>query len=346
LRFRAEAVDETGLLADIPGRALQATMLQPDPALDAFLLAARSAAGLQGIAATDLVQRLATALDLAVDGTTYKGGPGRRIAFGCSAALRNTLAPDRSSITFSSKADLTGHWVVVLQVRLERDWTWDGLDDAGFEIARTIDANRVVIGHVTLPRAVSALAVRSDAETDRTGTMLVFYDAIDPKPAAGAFPAEIKATYELTPRFRKAPTKSDAVWRKDVTLPIAARPVQTPSLVSAGVALSPYEHDDRYTLTQRRRRMLWLEFSEPVLNPADAYFCRVLAHSVDPLLTRIPPEPPPGPDEPPLSIEPELIRVITPGQSDDSRSRCHATTREVHLGDKARASAAPLAHGS
>ena len=82
--------------------------------------------------------------------------------------------------------------------------------------------------------------------------------------------------------------------------------------------MSPYEHDDGYTLTERRQRMLWLEFSEPVLNPADAYFGRVLAHSVDPLLTRIPPESPPGPDEPPLPIDPELIRVITPGQSDDS----------------------------
>jgi hypothetical protein len=317
LRLRTEAADETGLLADIPGRALLGIMLQPDPIPDAFLLAARAAAGQQGTAATDLAQRLATALDLPVEGLTYKGGPGRRVAFGCSAALRNTLAPDRSSITFSSKADLTGHWVVVLQLRLQRDWTWDGLDDAGFEIARTIGTDRVVVGFTTLPRAVSALAVRSDAQVDRTGATLVFFDAIDPKPAAGAFPAEIQASYEVTPRFRKAPTDSDPVLKKDITLPIAARPGQTPSLVSAGIALSPYEHDNGYTLTQRRRRMLWLEFSEPVLNPADAYFGRVLAHSVDPLLTRKPPEAPPGPDEPPLPLDPELIRVISPGQSDD-----------------------------
>ena len=318
LRLRAEAVDETGLLAEIPGRALLGIMLQPDPVPDAFLLAARAASGQQGSAATDLVQRLATALDLQVEALTYKGGPGRRIAFGCSAALRNALAPDRSSITFSSKADLTGHWIVVLQLRLERDWTWDGLDDAGFEIARTIGADRVVVGFIELPRAVSALAVRSDAPIDRTGTTLVFFDAIDPKPAVGAFPAEIQALYEVTPRFREAPAASDPVLKKNITLPIAARPVQTPGLVSAGIALSPYEHDDGYTLTHRRQRILWLEFFEPVLNPGDAYFGRVLAHSVDPLLTRIPPESPPGPDEPPLPIDPELIRVITPGQSDDS----------------------------
>jgi hypothetical protein len=317
LRLRAAALDETGLLTDIPGRALQGIMLQPDPAPDAFLLAARAAAGQQGTAATDLVKRLASALDLAGDGPTYKGGPGRRIAFGCSAGLRNTLAPDRSSITFSSKADLTGHWVVVLQLRLQRDWTWDGLDDTGFEIARTIGSSRVVVGFVTLARAVSALAVRSDAEVDRSGTTLVFFDAIDPKPAVGAFPAEIQVSYEVTPHFRQAPASSDPVWKKDITLPIAARPAQTPSLVSAGIALSPYAHDDGYTLTQRRRRVLWLEFSEPVLNGADAYFGRVLTHSVDPLLTRIAPEPPPGSDEPPLPIDPELIRVITPGQSDD-----------------------------
>ena len=318
LQLRTEAVDETALLVGVPGLALQGIMLQPDPAPDAFLLAARAAAGQQGVAASDLVQRLATAIDLSVDGLTYKGSPGRRAVFGCSAPLRNTLAPDRSSITFSSKVDLTGHWVVVLELRVERDWTWDGLDDRGFEIARTIDGNRTVVGYVNMPRAVSALAVRADADVDRTGTTLVFFDAIDPKPAAGTFPAEIRASYEVTPHFRKAPAKSDPVWSQDITFPIAALPVQTPTLVSAGIALSPYERDDGYTLTQRRRRMLWLEFSEPVLDPEDLYFGRVLAHAVDPMLIRVPPEPPPGPDEPPLPIDAELIRVITPGQSDDS----------------------------
>ena len=267
VHLRAEAVDETGLLVEIPGRALLGIMLQPDPVPDAFLLAARAAAGHQGTAATDLVQRLATAIDLPVDVLTYKGGPGRRVAFGCSAALRNTLAPDRSSITFSSKADLTGHWIVVLELRLQRDWTWDGLADAGLEIARTIGGNRVVVGFIEMPRAVSALAVRSDADVDRTGATLIFFDAIDPKPAAGAFPVEIQASYEVTPRFRTAPATSDPILKQQITLPIATRPLQTPLLASAGIALSPYEHDDGYTLTERRQRMLWLEFSEPVLNP-------------------------------------------------------------------------------
>jgi hypothetical protein len=312
---------ETGLLAELPGRGLQGIMLRPDPAPDTFLLAARATAGQQGTAENDLVQRLATALDLSAEGLTYKGRPGRRIAFGCSAGLRNTLAPDRSSITFSSKADLTGHWVMVLQFDLRRDWTWDGLDDTGFEIARTIGSNRVVVGFLTLSRAVSALAVRSDGDVDRTGTRLVFFDAIDPKPAIGAFPAEIEATYEITPRFRQAPAISDPVWKKEIRAPIAARPTQTPSLVSAGIALSPYEHDEGYTLTQRRQRVLWLEFAEPVLNEADAYFGRVLAHSVDPMLTRIPPEQPPVPDERSLALDPELIRVITPGQSKDDPGR-------------------------
>jgi hypothetical protein len=321
LELRAESTNEIGLLTDVPelaGLALQAIMLQPDPAPDAFLLAARAAAGQQGIADTDLAQRLATAVQLSADNLTYKGGPGRRTVFGCSAPLRNTLAPDRSSIAFSSKADLTGHWVMVLELRLQRDWTWDGLNDTGFEIGRTINGNnRTVVGYINLPRAVSALAVRADNDVDRSGTTLVFFDAIDPKPAAGTFPAEIHATYDLTPHFRAAPAKTDPVWTKDITLPIAARPAQTPSLVSAGIALSPYAHDDGYTLTQRRQRMLWLEFSEAVQDPEDLYFGRVLAHAVDPMLTNIAPQSPPGPDEPPLPIDPELIRVITPGQSDD-----------------------------
>jgi hypothetical protein len=63
--------------------------------------------------------------------------------------------------------------------------------------------------------------------------------------------------------------------------------------------------------------MLWLEFSQPIQDPDDLYFGRVLAHSVDPMLTRILPQSPPAPDEPPLPVDPELIRVIIAGQSDD-----------------------------
>ena len=68
-----------------------------------------------------------------------------------------------------------------------------------------------------------------------------------------------------------------------------------------------------------RQRYLWLEFSEPVKDPNDGCFARVLAYSPDPLLTY------PNfdqllvrQDDPPLAIDPELIRAITKGHGNDN----------------------------
>jgi hypothetical protein len=316
--WRVESSDETGLLVEIPGRSLQGIFLQPDPVPDAFLAAVQEVAGQQGKSPATLTQRLAQVLSLTVEGLTYSGQPGQRVTFGCSGAVRHMLAPDRSAVTFAAKADLIGHWLIVVQLRLARDWTWDGLDEPGFEISREINGVREIVGTLDIPRAVNAVTVRRDAVIDRTGTTLVFIDAIDPKPAVGAFPEEITAVYTVKPRYRQAPADGDGLWTKEIHLPIPVRPAQTPRLVSVGMALSPYKHDAAYSRTEPRQRMLWLEFAEPVANSKDAYFARVLAHAVDPMLTREPPEEPPAPDEPPLPVDPEFIRVIAPGQSDDS----------------------------
>jgi len=316
--WRVESGDERGLLAEIPGRSLQGIFLQPDPLPSSFLSAVRAVAGQQGKSPTDLSQRLAQALDLDVQGLTYSGLPGQRIVFGCSGAVRHIFAPDRSAVTFAAKADLIGHWLVVVQLRLTRDWTWDGLDEPGFEIFREMSGTREVVGTLDILRTVNAVTVRSHALVDRSGTTLVFIDAIDPKPAVGAFPSEITVKYTVAPRYRQSPVEVDAPWVKEILLPIAARPAQTPRLVSVGMALSPFEHNEDYSQTEPRQKMLWLEFAEPVNDLQDAYFARVLTHAVDPLLTRVPPEEPPAPDEPPLPIDPELIRIITPEQSDDS----------------------------
>jgi hypothetical protein len=92
-------------------------------------------------------------------------------------------------------------------------------------------------------------------------------------------------------------------------------------LASAGIAQSPYTRAPDYSWTNARRRVLWLELSEPLDNPRDAYFARVLNYAPDPVLTgdqvlsnvapvSVPPEPP-------LPVDPELIRIISAGMSDD-----------------------------
>jgi hypothetical protein len=64
---------------------------------------------------------------------------------------------------------------------------------------------------------------------------------------------------------------------------------------------------------------LWLEFEEPVQDPNDTVFARILGYAPDPLLSF------PNPDQllvrqddPPLAIDPELIRVITKDQGNDN----------------------------
>jgi hypothetical protein len=150
---------------------------------------------------------------------------------------------------------------------------------------------------------------------------LIFFDAIDPKPEAGAFPAEKTIGYTVTPKFVAPPVEQDAPLSFSLELPMATPTAQTPQLASAGIALSPYTRAADYSSTQARKRMLWLEFSEAVTNPRDAYFARVLNYAPDPMLTgdQVVPgvEPVTAPPEPPLPIDPELIRIITPGMSDD-----------------------------
>jgi hypothetical protein len=99
---------------------------------------------------------------------------------------------------------------------------------------------------------------------------------------------------------------------------MAAPPVQVPRIVSAGIALSPYERDEKYSKSEPRRRLLWIEFAEPVANPRDEYFGRVTMYAPDPMLIRGEPAAPPGPLEPRLNTDPEQIRSIVAGQPEDS----------------------------
>jgi hypothetical protein len=106
---------------------------------------------------------------------------------------------------------------------------------------------------------------------------------------------------------------------RDLVLPVTTVPAQVPKVIGAGYALSPYQRTHEYSQTAVRQRYLWLEFEEPIRDPNDTYFGRVLAYAPDPLLTF------PNPDQllirqddPPLAIDPELIRVITHGHGNDN----------------------------
>lgn len=313
---RSNSSDERNLFVpDTDANRFRAILLQSDPVPSTNLVQQLALLGRQGTAQTDLVGRLALALNLNVNGLTLSAPTGKRVVFGCSQGLRNVLSPDHGSITFASKDELTRQWITVLTVQLQRDWTWDGLADVSFEIA---NESAEVVGTIDVTRGLSATVLD---QPDRSKTLLIFFDAIDPKPDAGKFPAEKTIGYTVTPNFAAPPAQQDAPLSFSLELPMATPTAQTPQLASAGIALSPYTRAADYSSTQARRRMLWIEFSEPVANPRDAYFARVLSYAPDPMLTGDQVvsgvDPVVTPPEPPLPIDPELIRIITPGMSDD-----------------------------
>ena len=319
---------------DLESKQLQGIYLQPDPVQvnNPATFVTETVAGKEGEQST-LMQRLASQLDLDFKGLTLIGKLGERIQFGCSNRIRHTLAPDNSAVTFATKGDLINHWLCVLSFEINRDWTWDGLSETGIEVARlkqfTNEAATVeneVVGHVELRKTASRLAI---TKPDRSHTRIVFIDAVEPKkdlskPSTPAhpFPNTIDVSYSLTPQFIKSVTAASAneqVAARDVQLPVTTIPSQVPKIAAAGIALSPYQHNDPYSETAVRQRYLWFEFEEAIQDPNDNYFARVLAYAPDPLLSF------PSPDQVlvkqddlPLAIDPELIRVITKGHGNDN----------------------------
>ena len=278
---------------------------------------------------SNIPQRLAQGLGLVGQGLTLSAAPGVRAIFGASGALRTTVAGDASAITFASESELLGHWIVALILEVERDWTWDGFvqplapTDTQLPSASApavmFQRSGTTVGAITVPRAVSPMAASgTDPGPDRTSAQIVFFDAVDGGPAPGAFPKELDLAYSVTAHFEAAPPQRTDL---NIRLPITTNPVQTPKIAATGIAESPYVHSADYSETSPRRRYLWVQFEQPPLDPDDSYFGRVLAYGPDPLLAASlqPGSPLMATDspEPVLSIDPEPVREIFSGQSED-----------------------------
>jgi hypothetical protein len=69
--------------------------------------------------------------------------------------------------------------------------------------------------------------------------------------------------------------------------------------------------------TAPRTRMLWFEMAEPTSDPRDAYSVSILAHSPDPLLLAKAERMADPVMKYQSPLDPELVRVIVPGQADD-----------------------------
>ena len=280
---REDAVQEPEFFKKtLESRQLQGIFLQPDPTqvINSETLVSEVVAGKEGEQST-VMQRLAVQLGLVFKGLSLIGKPGERIQFGCSSRIRHTMAPDNSSVSFATKGELFNHWLCVLSFEINRDWTWDGMSDTGIEIKRTKqftgEADTIeeeTVGYVQLKKTASRIAI---TKPDRSYTRIVFIDAVEPKkditkPAtiAHPFPNTIDVAYTLTPQFIASVNAASAAEQEkaaDLQLPVTVIPAQVPKVVAAGIALSPYRHNDDYSETAVRERFLWFEFDEPIKDP-------------------------------------------------------------------------------
>jgi hypothetical protein len=87
--------------------------------------------------------------------------------------------------------------------------------------------------------------------------------------------------YTVTAEFRSAASQP---YPLDCRLPVTTPPAQVLKIVSTGIAESEYQRNPEYSETGLRRRYLWVEFDQPIADPEDAPFGRVLAYGPDPLL--------------------------------------------------------------
>jgi hypothetical protein len=295
-----------------PPQAIRSIFLRNDPPSDGIVTTSIQP---QNDPTPILVARLAAAAGLVPSETSLVGRPGERIVFAC-AGLKHRISPDGGTLTFTHVSELANIWVNVLRVEINRDWTWKGAVSPTVTVRRTskfIPAGSAAtqdLNTLELPHSLSTTAVDGDPERDRI--ILIYLDAFS-APLFHDLPQELGLHYEIKAQLENLQSPSLAY---ENTVPVTTQPRQLPQLVSAGHALSPYASDDAYAATAPRSRMLWFEMAQPPEDPRDAYFVRVIAHSPDPLMLACA-EPVADPPDSKSPLDPELVRVILPGQADD-----------------------------
>src|SRR5208283_6221597 len=103
------------------------------------------------------------------------------------------------------------------------------------------------VGAIEIKRTASLNALQTP---DRSGTTIIFIDAVEPKatlmqPAPHGndprFPDLIELEYTIQVQFKQNHgSQNDGDLVLPLELPITLPPAQVPTIVSAGIALSPY----------------------------------------------------------------------------------------------------------
>jgi hypothetical protein len=142
---------------------------------------------------------------------------------------------------------------------------------------------------------------------------------VDTSPVEGGFPDVTEVQYRIKTNFRPlhVPAAAAPFETAILRLPVTVNPQQSPRLIGAGVALSPYIRNPRYSSSEARKRYLWLEFDEAPADPNDELFTRMLAYAPDQLLSNNNPSLWPLIEDTPINLDPEFTRVITPNMGTD-----------------------------
>ncbi|KAN0067800.1 hypothetical protein V8E54_014047 [Elaphomyces granulatus] len=257
----------------------------------------------------DATSRLAAALGLVSKDTSLRALAGTRVVFACSSSIMHVLGPDRASVTFASQSSLALQWLIVIRLKLERDWSWDGFPMDGIRVLR---GDQDVVSFAPTHNANEDAFSRPIPE--RSSTDIVIIDVVDPQPPVGEKPSEKTLQYKIETNFLgpDSGTVAGPSMALSIDLPTTTPPTQIPQLTSAGLAMSPYIHDEGYSSTLARTKMLWLEFA----SPPD---CRVLKYAPDPsLVGNFSREAAFESEEPPIPLDPEPVRRIVPGQTLDT----------------------------
>jgi hypothetical protein len=312
----APTAAELDALATLPpSDALRSVFLRPDPVGER---APARAVAVQNAPSPALLERLAAAVELVADDTLLVSQEGERVAFGCSG-LAHHLAPDATSIEVSEPAELAEQWINVVQAVLRRDWTWRGAGSPSLRVTRSVtllDAPGAVVDEreVGTIELMPTINVQAAKNPERGYVRLVLVDAMPPPLGPDGLPYEAEVKYRLELALEGGGVVEQSV---STRLPIVTPPRQVPRVVAAGLALTPYAHDAEYASTASRIKRLWIELAEPLEDPRDAWFVRPLARTPDPmLLPGVEPVADPALVET-IPLDPELVRVITPGQVQD-----------------------------
>ncbi len=240
--------------------------------------------------AANMLSLFATQFNFQVNDQTMYASPDDRTIFGCSSKINHILGPKSERISFPSDGDLELQWLVVTRFTLSRDWTWTGMVDT------TITRDGSNVGTVTLE-----LKQDGGPQTD-----FVFIDVVTPSLE------ELDLKYGVVAKFTG--DRTDELIALDIRLPVTVIPTQVPSIVSTGLAMSPYTTSSDYSSTGERQKFLWIEFKDSVLDSRDKYYARVICNTPDPLLSVIRDEI----IEAKFPIDPEPIRTVVSGQPNDS----------------------------